>query len=438
MLPTALSDLGRRTINLARFYLRPSGARLRMQWWSQSFPAIPIRLINRHTTYVGVTGSCGKTTTAKMIGLVLSEIGECRTNIKTNSVRQIAESVMSLPASTKFSVNELCAARPGKIRAEVRILRPHIGVVTTIGTDHYKNYRTREATAEEKGILVEAIPQHGTAILNADDPYVHGMASRCRARVLTYGLSNDADVRAVQVSSAWPNPLSLTVIHETDSVDIVSNMMGTHWATSILAAVTCGVVCGLDLKTCGQALANAEPVFGRYSVHRVPAGPDFVFDHKAAFWTLPFALNFIAQANALRKTLVLGNISDYGGAASPKYRKIARDALEVADRVIFVGSQSSHVSKLRQGEVRNRLFDFQTVYQAAEFIKRDALAGELILLKGSLTADHLERIILHQNDAVVCWRERCGVWNPCQDCRNYRTPSRLPLGMSDSQATAHK
>ena len=61
------------------------------------------------------------------------------------------------------------------------------------------------------------------------------------------------------------------------------------------------------------------------------------------------------------------------------------NALQVADRVVFVGPQSGHVSKLREGELRKRLlFEFQTTYQAAEFMRLQTLPGELILLKGIL------------------------------------------------------
>ena len=69
----------------------------------------------------------------------------------------------------------------------LRLLSPQIGIVTTIGDDHYAAFRTREATALEKGKLVECLPPEGTAILNADDPLVRGMAERTRARVMTYG-----------------------------------------------------------------------------------------------------------------------------------------------------------------------------------------------------------------------------------------------------------
>ena len=114
------------------------------------------------------------------------------------------------------------------------------------------------------------------------------------------------------------------------------------------------------MRTCAKAIATAEPNLARYSVHHVPGGPTFVFDHKAPTWTIPHCLAFLKGATAPRKTVIFGTISDYAGSAGPRYRRVAREALEVADRVVFVGSNSLYVEKLRQGELADRLLAFQT------------------------------------------------------------------------------
>jgi UDP-N-acetylmuramoyl-tripeptide--D-alanyl-D-alanine ligase len=252
-----------------------------------------------------VTGSCGKTTTVKLIGAVLSTRGECCLNAGYNYLIHLRRSVMMVGRSTKYCIQEMSGSNPGRLRPMVRVLRPQIGVITTVGGDHYKAFRGLEETAKEKGKLAEAVPKHGTAILNADDPHVRGMAGRCRGRVVTYGLSPDADVRGTQVSSRWPDRLALTVSYGNRSVFISSQMVGDHWATSILAAVACGIVCGLDLETCAEAISRFEPPYARYSVHPTPQAAAFVLDHKAVAWTIDAGLAFVAGARARHKTVIL-------------------------------------------------------------------------------------------------------------------------------------
>jgi UDP-N-acetylmuramoyl-tripeptide--D-alanyl-D-alanine ligase len=137
-------------------------------------------------------------------------------------------------------------------------------------------------------------------------------------------------------------------------------------------------------------------VFGRASVHSVPGGPDFIIEtQKAPLWTIANTMTIMRNARAARKTMVIGTVSDYSGKGGDTHRKVARLALDVADRVIFVGPQAGHVTKLRQGDVTDRLFAFVTSYQASAFLAETAIAGELIHVKASIT-DHLERIMLSQ------------------------------------------
>jgi UDP-N-acetylmuramoyl-tripeptide--D-alanyl-D-alanine ligase len=383
-------------------------------------------------TYVGVTGSCGKTTTAKLIATIFHSVGKCQVH---NVPGAVASHLLAMPRSIKFLVEEIYAW-PATLRAQTRLLRPQIGVVTTIGSDHYKRFRSLEATAREKGKLVEYLPARGAAILNADDPHVCAMAQRTRARVITYGRSPDAEVRGTDISSDWPDRLALTVVHADQSMRIQTQLVGEHWTTSVLAAIACGIACGLDLPTCVKAIEAFEPLFARYSVHRVPAGPVFVLDHKSPAWTIEHGLAFLKHAGAPRKTIILGTISDYPGSGGSQYRRVARAALAVADRVIFVGPQSGHVGRLRQAGFQDRLFAFQTAYEASIFMSRDVWPSELILVKGSIAVDHLERILLSQTGRVVCWRESCGRHNGCPQCRSYRRPHRPPFGLAKGQGTA--
>lgn len=384
--------------------------------------------------YVGVTGSCGKTTTTRLIGAVLSSAGECRTDAGHNGPRRVILNLLTVGSNTKFCVQELSGSRPGRIKMQTRFLRPQIGVITTIGGDHYKNFRSLEATAREKVELVAGLPTSGAAILNADDRQVLDMKKRTSGRVVTYGLSSGADVRAEDVRSAWPDRLSLTVVQGQERLRVQTQLVGEFWITSVLAAIACGFTQGLDLKTCAEAIAKFEPVFGRASAHSVPGGPHFIIEtQKAPLWTIANTMTIMRNARAPRKTMVIGTVSDYSGNGGDTHRKVARLALDVADRVLFVGPQAGHVSKLRQGEVKERLFAFVTSYQASEFLAETAIAGELIHVKASIT-DHLERIMLSQFGSVMCWRERCGVEDSCPDCCDYRTSCPPPFGLYGAES----
>ena len=318
------------------------------------------RLALRHVTFIAVTGSCGKTTALVLSEAVLSSAGRCRAGVGS-SRRLTAETILGIGASTKFCLVELHASFPGLMSESLRLLRPTVGVVTTVGRDHFESYRSLEATAREKGQLLERLPRSGVAILNADNPYVLAMAHRTRARVLTFGFSPHADLRAMDVSSIWPGRLSMKVAYRGEIVPVETQLVGDHWVTSVLAAIAAGLISGVDLQSCAEAVKTVEPVFGRYSVHRRSDNAAYVLDtHKAPLWTIAQGLAFVRTAQASRKTMVFGFISDYAGKADRVYRAVARSSLQIADRVIFVGDHSQYLAQLRQGEARTGLCAFST------------------------------------------------------------------------------
>jgi UDP-N-acetylmuramoyl-tripeptide--D-alanyl-D-alanine ligase len=230
------------------------------------------------------------------------------------------------------------------------------------------------------------------------------------------------------------------VLHGGRELHLQTRLLGEYWVTSILAAIACGLARGIDLETCAQAIAACEPVFGRSSVHSPPDGPDYVLEtQKAPLWTVANSMAFMRTARAERTTMVIGNVSDYSGKGGETHRKVARQALEVADRVIFVGPQASHVEKLRSGEIKDRLTAFATSYQAAAFLGSTSVAGELIYVKASIT-DHLERLMLAEFGEVTCWRERCGRIAACPNCSGHREAHPPPFGLTPdgSAATAER
>ena len=396
------------------------------------------RLGLTHTTFIAFTGSCGKSTAIALSEAILSSVGKCRKGIDRGTTLA-ADTVLRADRSTAYCLLEAHASFPGGLRKSLWAFQPQIGVVTTIGDDHFSNYRSREAVAREKGILMERLPRSGVGILNVDNPLIADMAKRTRARLLTFGRSPAADLRAFDVSSDWPGRMSMSIAYQGETVRVQTKLLGKHWVTSVLAAIGVGLACGVDLKSCVQIVERTDPVFGRYTVHPRDDGASFVLDsHKAPYWTIVEGLTFVKSVSAPRKTIIFGTISDYPGAAGPRYRRVARDALEVADRVIFVGPHAGHIDRLlRRGIGTDRLFGFQTTYQASQFIDRDEIAGELIYVKGSVS-QHLERIMLARLDQVVCWREACGRRRACMSCQHFRTVQPLPLGMTLRTAEEHQ
>jgi len=318
--------------------------------------------------------------------------------------------------SHRFVLQETGVHGTGVMADILPILRPHIGIVTSIGQDHRQKFRTLEATAAEKGLLIESLPYSGVAVLNADDPHVMAMSSRTNARVLTYGLSAGADVRASDIRCRWPERLSLTVTYRGESVRIETELFGGLLTGSILAAVCGALAAGIDLKQCAASLKSIQSFPRRLAIHSTSRRAWYICDTaKAPYWGVAKVLALLKDVEVPRRTVVFGSFSDTAGSDSEKYRRTAKEALKIADRVIFVGKKAIHIRKMVTPEMSGRLYMMESLQDAARLLAEDVVTDELVLIKSS-NLEHAERLFLSQDATLQCWKPVCPVDFSCEQC----------------------
>ncbi|MGO4526450.1 aminoacyl-tRNA hydrolase [Microvirga sp. 2MCAF35] len=351
-----------------------------------------VGLLSR-VVFIGVTGSTGKTTTKDLIHAILST---CFTGHKSRANDNLAvhETIYHVRPDHSYCVQEIAAAIGGHrvaLERPLALVRPRIGVVTNIGTDHIGAFGSIEEIAAEKGKLVALLPKDGVAILNADDPNVLAMRSRFEGRTVTYGLSPDAIVRAENIDSTWPNRLAFDCLHDGVRHRIQTQLCGKHWVSCVLAAVSVGLEMRVPIEAAAHAVSRVTPNKRRMEPVSGTRGITFIRDDiKASLNSIPPALEFMKDARASRKIIVIGTISDYSGNSETIYKRVAKSALEAADIVIFVGPKASKCSKVKNTLRGNALWIFASVAQARDHLAKVLHAGDLVLLKASERADRFD------------------------------------------------
>lgn len=370
--------------------------------------------------FIAVTGSSGKTTTVALLSHILSAGTKTKTQVNANLPNTTWRTLAEL-GDAEYVVLEIGADRPGSIRTAATVARPHVAIVTMVGMEHVKAFRTREAIAAEKSALVEVLPDSGLAILNADDPNVAAMAKRTSARVATFG-TESADYTQSNIRADGPGRLSFTLAYRGRRLTLKTQLTGTHNATPVSAAAACALELGVPEAVVAERVASYQAYFGRLSVHRVENGPTFILDTvKAPYGTISLALDVLRRCDAPRRRFVLGNISDYAGNPRPKYRDTYREALTFADQVIFVGDHCRKSMASEQEIADGKFKGFPNVRDASRFIRETAVPGEIILVKSSRNL-HLERLMFDCIADVQCWPNVCGVDNECLACGLYTRP----------------
>jgi UDP-N-acetylmuramyl pentapeptide synthase len=370
-----------------------------------------------HVTFIGITGSAGKTTTTDMTATILANFGPCQQTVQYNMLTAIIGRVWHTHKVHRYCVAELAAYGPGTLDKTVRLFKPDIAVITLIGRDHYSAYKSMEALAAEKEKVVMGLSPHGTAVLNIDDPLVRSIGERCNRRIIWFGKSVGATLRLIEASSLWPEPLTMLFEYQDKTYEVRTQLHGTHMAIPVLASLGVALAADMPLEKAILAIAQAQPIEGRMQVVTGDDGVVFIRDDcKAPYWSLHAPLKFLQEARADRKIAIIGTISDSSGDASKRYKRYCRQIREYADIVVFIGPNAHRALRAKQNESDSTIQGFSSICYAANYLQAELRKGDLVLLKGSYKADHLSRLITNRVRPIQCWKDRCNVDVFCDKC----------------------
>lgn len=338
---------------------------------------------------IGMTGSVGKTSTKEAVASVLGErYAIFRNHGSYNGRFGLPISLGRLDDKACMAVLEMACDGLGEIRVLAEATQPVIGVVTQISHSHTQYLGTPDDIAREKGCLIAALPSHGTAVLNADDPRVRAMAARTSARVITYGLELGADLvgRGIEVS---PQGTRLEVCWRGETIPLAIPLIGAHHAYTALAAAAVGLACDLSWDEIARGLAKVAPMPGRTRLLDGINGSRILDDsYNASPASSLAALEALCALPARRRLVLLGDMAELGSYAQEGHRRVGQRCAAVADYLVTKGdlAQLAAEAALQAGIPPERVRVTHTASDAARALAALAEPEDLILIKGSAEA----------------------------------------------------
>lgn len=350
---------------------------------------------NRHQSdalVIGVTGSVGKTTTRQLITCVLETV---HTGIQSprnfNNHLGVPLSLLELQEGDEFAVIEMATSRPGDITALASIAEPEMAVVTRVAPAHLAGLHSLQAVQKAKQELVQAMSADGIVFLNIDDPLVAAMAAATPARVITFGTSAAADVRAKSIETL-NQQLKMVVNDHTFVIPIC----GRHNATNVLAAIAVGMEVGLTEDQIAAGLLTFQSTSGRSFVSCIGSWTVIDDTYNSSPASVSAAIQMAEDfQDAAHRILVLNDMLDLGDhAADLHYGVGALLASSKIDHVAVLGEFSGDVVEgfLASGGALNRISRFTDLNLLAAML--DCLLGpnDLVVVKGSRDT-RMERVV---------------------------------------------
>jgi len=340
---------------------------------------------------VGVTGSAGKTTTKDVIAEMLSEgVKTAKTEGNLNNHVGLPLSLLRMDDQARVMVLEMGMNHAGEIRALAGIAKPNVGVVTNVGWAHMESFDSIDGIAAAKRELIESLPPDGTAVLNSDDARVAAFAGSHKGRVVTFGESEKATVRAEDVKFSEDG-----LTFRVGAVRFESPLTGHHSVSNLLAGIAVVGIYGITPDRLTDRVRKIQP--GKMRGERLQHRGILVFND--CYNSNPDAaramLAVLRDTPARRRIAVLGEMLELGRWAEPLHRDVGNYAAECGIDVL-VGLRGAACYMLdaakRSGLRADAAFFFDDPVPAGQLVRSLAQPGDAVLFKGSRGV-HVERAL---------------------------------------------
>jgi UDP-N-acetylmuramoyl-tripeptide--D-alanyl-D-alanine ligase len=285
---------------------------------------------------IGVTGSVGKTSVKDLLAAALAPTSRVAASAGSfNNEFGVPLTLLNARDDAEAVVVEMGARGPGHVALLCDVAAPTIAVVTRVAAAHTAVMGDLDAIARSKGELVEALPASGTAVLNAEDPRVAGMASRTSATVVRFGAGGDVVAADVRLDDRLRPSFRLRT--PAGDADVRLGVAGRHQVDNALAAAAAALATGASVDSVAAGLAEARLSPLRMALGRAASGAVVLNDaYNANPASMAAALRALAALPARRRLAFLGTMAELGERAAADHRDVAALAAELGVQVVAV------------------------------------------------------------------------------------------------------
>ncbi|CDM58390.1 MULTISPECIES: UDP-N-acetylmuramoylalanyl-D-glutamyl-2,6-diaminopimelate--D-alanyl-D-alanine ligase [Rhizobium] len=343
---------------------------------------------------IAVTGSVGKTTTKEMLRRVLSPSGKVHASVASfNNHWGVPLTLARMPLDTYFGVFEVGMNHPDEIRPLVKMIQPHVAVITTIAPAHLGNFKSIREIATAKAEVFEGVVPGGQVVLNRDNDQFNFLERTAETHgiqhIHSFGQHAKAEFRLAEFNgSDQSSTLWITIDGETKEVAI--GAPGRHIAENALAALGVVKIVGADMRQAIAALATLQPEKGRGRRHRlaIERSSFTVVDesYNANPASMRAAIAVLASSvptGTGRRIAVLGDMLEMGDYAEKVHSDLAGPLLAAGiEHVWLAGPEMVALKESLPESVQ--VVHYEKTEELAEYILNAVAAGDVLMVKSSL------------------------------------------------------
>ncbi len=343
---------------------------------------------------IGVTGTCGKTTTKEMIKHILAGTYKVNATFKSyNASFRHLGYLLDIDESTQAAVYEMGVAFPGDLKTSCQYFKPQVGIITNIGIDHLQAFGTLDAYIKAKAEFLEGLDYKGTLILNADDQNIQTIdLNKFNGNIIYFGMGSQSHYRISNI--AYGNgALKFTLQYQERIYDFSVPGYGEFNVYNATAAISAAHTIGLEIEEAGARLASFQNVERHFEFNAGINGSTIIDDTWSTNPTsVETALKLLKSLSQKKKTIaVLGKMSLLGKKSAEYHYQTGEKVADIGiDQLIVIGEEAARISSgaLQKGMNPENVYLCKDSNETYEVLKKSLDGSSIVLVKTSMLASY--------------------------------------------------
>ena len=345
---------------------------------------------------VGITGSCGKTSTKDLVaGFLSAKYKVFKTKGNFNNQIGLPLMILELDSSHDVAVLEMGMSDLNEIDLLAKTAMPDLAIITNIGLSHIENLKTQENIFKAKMEIVNYFNENNTLIINCEDKFLSQIDNKC-FEIFKIGYNCEYDVFASNIILEEDKTI-FTANYKGESSEFIIPMAGKHNVLNSLLAIGASLKLGLSFEEMKSGIKNIKATSMRLQVIKKDNITIIDDCYNASPDSMKSALDVLSAYKEGRKIAILGNMNELGHKSFDSHKEVGSYAKDKVDNLIVIGD---YIEAYSEGYAKEKIIKFKTQEEFIENIKNTISLNDVILVKASRGVK-FENIVLALKNADI-------------------------------------
>lgn len=328
---------------------------------------------------IGVTGSCGKTSTKDLIAAFLSDKYKVfKTKGNFNNQIGLPLMVLELDSSIDVAVLEMGMSDLGEIDVLAKCARPDIAVITNIGLSHIENLKTQDNILKAKSEIFNYFTEENTLIINAEDDNLIKIKDKC-FEILKVGYNHEYDTYAFNIILEEDKTI-FTAKDEVEEGIFTIPMPGKHNVLNSMLAISVARKLNVSFKEMQNGICNLQATSMRLQVLKTDEITVINDCYNASPDSMKSSMDVLSAYKKGRKVAILGTMNELGEKSYDLHEEVGAYASNKVDLLVAIGQFKD---AFKNGFNQENIVTFSTKEEFIEHIETVIKKDDVVLIKAS-------------------------------------------------------